>query len=62
MPYSSASLAFLGKRLKDVNFGIVELIFKQLTTNGVTISQFPTPEARMLVLTEGFTSPDPNVK
>lgn len=62
VPYSQPALAFLGKRLRDVNTNIVELIFKQFEINGVTISQFPTPEARMLVLTEGFTNPDAKVR
>lgn len=62
VPYSQPALAFLGKRLRDVNLNVVELIFKQLTDNGVTISQFPTPEARMLVLTEGFTSQEAKVR
>ena len=61
-PYSQPALAFLGKRLRDINTNLVELIFKQLTDNGVTISQFPTPEARMLVLTEGFTSQEAKVR
>ena len=55
-PYSAPALVFLGKRLKDVDTEIIELIFKQLTQHGVKISSFPTAEARMLVLTEGFTS------
>ena len=62
VPYSQPALAFLGKRLRDVNSNIVELIFKQLTANEVTISQFPSPEVRMLVLTEGFTSQEAKVR
>ena len=38
VPYTKPALAFLGKRLRDVNSNIVELIFKQLTANEVTIS------------------------
>ena len=41
VPYSQPALAFLGKRLRDVNASIVELIFKQLTVNKVTINEFP---------------------
>ena len=62
MPYSAPALAFLGKRMRDVSPGIVAMIFERLTQNGVTLSQFPTAEARMLVLTEGFTSPEPSVR
>jgi len=58
VPYSTPALAFLGKRLRDSDPTVVELVFEQLTQNGVTICNFPTPEARMLVLTEGFTSVD----
>jgi len=61
-PYSDAALAFLGKRLRDKKPAVVKLIFDQLISNGVTISQFPGPEARMLVLTEGFTSHEPIVR
>lgn len=61
-PYSDAALAFLGKRLRDKKPAVVKLIFDQLISNGVTISQFPGPEARMLVLTEGFTSHEPVVR
>ena len=62
VPYSQPALAFLGKRLRDVNPSIVELIFKQLTVNKVTISEFPSPEIRMLVLIEGFTSQEAKVR
>ena len=33
-----------------------------MTKNGVTIGSFPSPEVRMLVLTEGFTSNEPLVR
>ena len=55
-------LAFLGKRMRDENLSVVELIFDQFIENGVTICQFPTPEARMLVLTEGFMSQRESVR
>ena len=55
-PYSPAALALLGKRLRDINPELVVLIFEQLTLHGVLISDFPSAEARMLVLNEGFTS------
>lgn len=62
LPYSAPTLAFLGKRLRDENPGVVELVFEQFIQNGVTICQFPTPEARMLVLTEGFTASRESVR
>ena len=61
-PYSEQALIFLGKRLRDNKPSLVKLIFEQLTSNGVKISNFPTSEARMLILTEGFTSNDPSVQ
>ena len=61
-PYSAPALAFLGKRLRDVDLKIVEDIFNQMTSNKVSIKDFPTPEARMLVLTEGLTSHEPRVR
>jgi hypothetical protein len=58
IPYSNEALAFLGKRLRDVNKDVVVLVFKQLTSNDVTLADFPTAEARMLLLTEGLTAKD----
>ena len=56
-PYSNVALAFLGKRLRDMSPDVVTLIFDQLTKSETELKDFPTPEARMLVLTEGLTSP-----
>ena len=56
-PYSAGALAFLGKRLKDANPEICALVFKQLITSKTEITAFPSKEARMLVITEGITSP-----
>lgn len=33
-----------------------------MSANSVTIKDFPTPEARMMVLTEGFTCPKLEVR
>ena len=62
IPYSNEALAFLGKRLRDVNKDVAVLVFKQLTGNDVTLADFPTAEARMLLLTEGLTSKDEEVR
>lgn len=61
-PYSAGALAFLGKRLKDNNPAICELIFRQLIATKTEITAFPTKEARMLVITEGITSANQNVR
>lgn len=62
VPYSDQSLIFMGKRLRDSRPHVAKLIFDQLRENGVTISNFPGHEARLLILTEGFTRNDPQVR
>lgn len=61
-PYSAGALAFLGKRLKDTNPDVCVLIFKQLRANNTEITAFDSKEARMLVITEGITSPHQDVR
>ena len=61
-PYSDEALAFLGKRLRDVNNDVVVLVFNQLAGDHVTLADFPTAEARMLLLTEGLTSKEEAVR
>jgi hypothetical protein len=61
-PYSKIALAFLGKRLRDMSPEVVTLIFDQLTKSKTELKDFPTPEARMLVLTQGLTSPKDSVR
>lgn len=56
-PYSAGALAFLGKRIKDASPDVSILVFKQLLSTGTEITAFSSKEARMLVITEGITSP-----
>jgi hypothetical protein len=56
-PYSAGALAFLGKRIKDANPDVSVLVFKQLLATNTEITAFSSKEARMLVITEGITSP-----
>lgn len=56
-PYSIGALAFLGKRLKDQNPDVCVLVFKQMIANKTDITAFASKETRMLVITEGITSP-----
>ena len=56
-PYSIGALAFLGKRLKDQNPEVCVLVFKQMIANKTDITAFASKETRMLVITEGITSP-----
>ena len=61
-PYSHEALAFLGRRLRDVNGEVIVLVFSQLASEGVTIEDFPSAEARLLVLKEGLSSNDEQVR
>ena len=61
-PYSDEALAFLGKRLRNVSKEVVVLVFDQLRSHHVTLADFPTAEARMLLLTEGLTSKEEEVR
>ena len=61
-PYSAGALAFLGKRLRDSNHDVCLLVFKQLIANKTDITAFSSKEARMLVITEGITSPNQDVR
>ena len=61
-PYSDEALAILGKRLRDVNKDVIILVFNQLTSEGVTIEDFKTAEARMLVLKQGLASDQEQVQ
>jgi len=61
-PYSAGALAFLGKRIKDANPEVSILVFKQLLATGTEITAFSSKEARMLVITEGITSPHKEVR
>jgi len=56
-PYSAGALALLGKRLKDSSPEVCVLIFKQLLASKTEITAFDSKQARMLVITEGITSP-----
>ena len=61
-PYSVGALAFLGKRIKDANPDVSVLVFRQLLANNTEITAFSSKEARMLVITEGITSPHQEVR
>lgn len=53
-PISEPALAFMGKRLRDVNDDVVCLVFKQLLQCDVRLEDFANNESRMLVLAEGL--------
>lgn len=61
-PYSKESLLFMSKRIRDVNIDVVVTIFKQLTSSKTPLSAFESIEARMLILTEGLTSENEEIR
>jgi len=61
-PYSEVALAFMGKRLRDESPDVCTLIFNQLIASHTQLKDFPSPETRMLVLTEGLCNPNPMVR
>ncbi|CDW89230.1 at hook motif family protein [Stylonychia lemnae] len=61
-PFSEVALLFLGKRLRDKDDDVRKLAFQKLRKNGIQIEHFKSKEQIMLIMKEGLTDNNENVR
>ena len=61
-PFSPITLLLLGKRLRDKDDEIRRQTYNKLSKSKITIEDFPSQEQRMLIVKEGLTDQNPQVR
>ncbi len=61
-PFSPITLLLLGKRLRDKDDDIRRQTFNKLSKSKITIEHFPSQEQRMLIIKEGLTDQNLQVR